>query len=222
MPSSTPSAIPGSIFLSSVTLSGTDPGGREIDVWYANRYLPGLRDALPGATLFRFASPARAIFGSFFELPSGETARAAALRAAASVPTTMPRAVTAIEQFVAEPIALRKRADAGDWSKLLSGTPMVYAVLFSVPASREVEFNRWYEDEHLDLLLGCNHWLACRRFRLATPHPYGRTHLALHYLADLRALESPEREIAIRTPWRDRLVAEGWFKGEYRVYYRLA
>ena len=212
---------PGSIFFSSVTLSGAGPGNRDVDVWYANHYLPGLRAALPDATLLRFASPASSTFTGVFELAPGDAAKAAALRAAASAPQRHP-AVTAIEQFVAEPIGLRKRADAGEWSELLSGAPLAYAVLFSVPASRELEFNRWYDEEHLDLLLGCKEWLACRRFRLATPHPAGRTHLALHYLTDLSALESPEREVAVRTPWRDRLVAEGWFKGEYRVCHRLA
>jgi hypothetical protein len=220
MQSPMPVLTPGSIFFSSVAMSGPGLKGREVDVWHANHFLPALRAAVPDAALLRFASPARGTFTSIVELPPGDTAKAAALRAVAST-QEMAAEVTAIEQFVAEPISMRKRADAGDWSALMSGAPVVYAIFFSVPAAREVEFNRWYEEEHIDMLLDCSDWVACRRFRLVTPHPTGKTHLALHYITDLSALESPQRDIAIRTPWRDRLVAEGWFIGEYRVCHRL-
>ena len=45
--------------------------------------------------------------------------------------------------------------------------------------------------------------------------------VALHYLAGIAALTSPEREAARATPWRDRLAVERWFRGEYRVLHRI-
>jgi hypothetical protein len=47
------------------------------------------------------------------------------------------------------------------------------------------------------------------------------SHDALHYLTDLRALQSPARDMARDTRWRDKPIAEGWFAPEYRVGYRL-
>jgi hypothetical protein len=96
---------------------------------------------------------------------------------------------------------------------------ILYPVFFRVPAAREQEFDAWYNDEHLALLQGCEYWPMCQRYRIRDPGK-GWTHVALHYLTDLRALESRERDQARSTPWRDRLAAESWFKGEYRVYYQ--
>ena len=60
----------------------------------------------------------------------------------------------------------------------------------------------------------------CRRFKVIDPAPGSPTHIALHYLTDLWALESEERTRARSTPWRNRLLAEDWFRGDYRVYHR--
>ena len=46
-------------------------------------------------------------------------------------------------------------------------------------------------------------------------------HIALHYLHNLRALESKERDKARATPWRERLAGHAWFKGDYRVLYKF-
>ena len=57
-----------------------------------------------------------------------------------------------------------------------------------------------------------------RRFRIIDGEPERWTHLALHYLADSRALTSPERERARASPWRARLAQESWFNGKYFVF----
>ena len=59
-----------------------------------------------------------------------------------------------------------------------------------------------------------------RRFRITDGEPEHWTHLGLHYLNDVKALESPERAQARKTPWRDRLAAEPWFKGKYTLFDR--
>ena len=68
------------------------------------------------------------------------------------------------------------------------------------------------------MLLECADWLAARRLRIADGEPADWTHLTLHYLADRRALDSPERARARATPWRTRLAQESWFKGAYLVF----
>jgi len=188
--------------------------GIAFDVWYGQHHLPALRARLSNAQATVYASATYRNLTAIFELPSGLRVEQALAAAAEPNPVA-----DRWEQFVAAPLTRSKRPDAEDWARL-ARAPIAYPVFFGVPPSREEEFNRWYDEEHIAILLGCEQWLACRRFRLLTPHPDGYTHLALHYLADLRALQSPQRDRARRTPWRDSLATESWFRGEYRVCYR--
>lgn len=99
-------------------------------------------------------------------------------------------------------------------------TPFLYAVWFNVPADRANDFNDWYEREHIPMLMRAPDWRMVRRFEITDGEPETWTHLALHYLASKDALQSPEREAARKTPWRDKLAAESWFKGSYSVFER--
>ena len=106
-----------------------------------------------------------------------------------------------------------KTADAPD-------APVLFTVWFQVPTDRAAEFNDWYEQEHIPLLMRCPDWKAVRRFQINDGEPQPWTHLALHYLGSMDALQSPEREAARKTAWRDKLAAEPWFKGHYSVFER--
>jgi hypothetical protein len=97
---------------------------------------------------------------------------------------------------------------------------VLYAVWFNVPADRAKDFNDWYEQDHIPILLKCSDWRMVRRFEITDGEPETWSHLALHYLNDVKALESPERAEARQTPWRDRLAAEPWFKGKYALFDR--
>ncbi|RKE74305.1 DUF4286 family protein [Pseudorhodoplanes sinuspersici] len=98
--------------------------------------------------------------------------------------------------------------------------PILYAVWFNVPQDRASEFNDWYESEHIPLLMKAQDWRMVRRFRIVDGEPGTWSHLALHYLASIAALQSPEREVARKTAWRDKLAAESWFKGNYSIFER--
>lgn len=98
--------------------------------------------------------------------------------------------------------------------------PFVYAEFYSVPDERAKEFNDWYDDEHVPLLLKCDDWLMCRRFEIEDGEPQPWTHLALHYIADLAALDSPEIEAARGTERRQRLAEEPWFQGSAVAFER--
>lgn len=106
-----------------------------------------------------------------------------------------------------------KDADAAD-------APVLYAVWFKAPKDRAGEFNDWYESEHIPLLMKAPDWRMVRRFEISDGEPETFTHLALHYLASKDALQSPEREAARNTAWRDKLAAESWFKSSYSVFHR--
>lgn len=101
-----------------------------------------------------------------------------------------------------------------------ASAPFLYAVWFNVPRERAPEFNDWYEQEHIPLLMRAPDWKMVRRFNITDGDPETWTHLALHYLGSKDALQSPERDAARKTAWRDKLTAESWFKGSYGVFAR--
>lgn len=98
--------------------------------------------------------------------------------------------------------------------------PVLYAVAFNVPAEAAADFDGWYEQDHVPLLMQEPKWLMVRRLLVADGVPEAFTHLALHYLADADALNSPARARARETPWRARISQEPWFKGSYTVFDR--
>ena len=187
----------------------TRPGtGFPFDVWYANHYLPAVLAGGSYLGVRRYGSPARGTYLGVFE--------------AAAQPRAMPaqashEAIAQVERYAARQIGERSVQEPGCG---VLESDFVYPVFFRVPAEREAEFDAWYEQEHLDILLRCRYWPLCRRFKVIDPGAGSPTHIALHYLTDLRALESDERTQARSTPWRDRLAREPWFRGDYQVYYR--
>jgi hypothetical protein len=98
--------------------------------------------------------------------------------------------------------------------------PLLYAVWFNVPEAEQAEFDAWYREDHIPLLMKCEQWLQVRRFAVTDGEPKPYTRLALHYLAGKEALNSPERAAARATPWRKRLADKDWFKGDYAVFHR--
>ncbi|MBB5048321.1 hypothetical protein HNR60_003084 [Rhodopseudomonas rhenobacensis] len=98
--------------------------------------------------------------------------------------------------------------------------PILYSVCFNVPAEAAAEFDSWYETEHIPLLMECPDWLMVRRMLVTDGVPEIYTHMALHYLADAKALQSPARENARATEWRKRLAEQDWFQASYAVFDR--
>jgi hypothetical protein len=181
------------------------------DVWYANHYLPHVLERGRFASVRRYLSPIRGSYLAVFETAKNKVPE--------SLMDLGPQheLVTSVERFAADSIGGQAAPGAGEATL---EADILYPVFFKVPAPREHEFDAWYNDEHLAVLLRCEYWPMCRRYRIRNPGRDDWTHLALHFLTDLRALESPQRDEARSTPWRARLAAEPWFKGEYRVYYQ--
>jgi hypothetical protein len=179
----------------------------DADEWLHNQHLVALRAALGDERLSLFSSPPRGEFLIVAPLPAG------------CVP---PSLVSHARLETAERMQgrLLVRHVAAHCSDPSSAFPFAYPVFFRVPPERAAEFNAWYDDEHLAILLQHPGWKACDRYELLDPGEAGPTHLALHWHAALTTLTSPERSAARATPWRDRLAAEPWFRGDYRVYHR--
>ncbi len=194
------------------TITVKREGGIAFDTWHQNHYVPSVLGAGQILNVQCYGSPLRATYVSVFESNAGPAALHGVL------PAPEHDAIVSTERHVAgfmneqmAPGAIAPFRDA----------PILYPVLFGVPAEAEEDFNTWYDKEHLGILLRSPHWPMCRRFKIHKPVPGEWTHIALHYLNDLRALESKERSEARATPWRGRLAKHAWFKGDYRVLYKI-
>ena len=71
-----------------------------------------------------------------------------------------------------------------------------------VPAAHEEEFNRWYDIEHLPLLLQVPGVLGARRFRASVGSP---RYVALYDLANDEVPQHPQWQAAVRTEWAKRI-----------------
>jgi hypothetical protein len=187
--------------------------------WYDHEHIP-LRMVVPGfLSAQRYRAPDSRHYLAVYEMASTDVLKSAAYQAIRHAPGERTRRmlgrVQGFTRYLAAPIAEHTGPSAaGD----PLDAPFVYAVFFGVPVDREAEFNDWYGRDHTPLLLECADWLGVRRFRIEDGEPAGWTHLTLHYLSHLRALESPARARARASPWRARLEQEGWFKGAYHVF----
>jgi hypothetical protein len=188
-----------------------EPESLELDIWYANRHLPRTE----AWALRRYAAPAHASYlyiqeWSHRELP---------VQASAPLPDPLPRALREHLRCIGHPLGEARRRDSGPQAL---NAPYAYPVFFEVPPEWRTQFNDWYEREHVPMLLECPQWLMCRRFELQALAGCPWTHMALHYLSDLRALSSPQRDAARSTPWRRELEQQDWFRYTHRLGLRLA
>lgn len=181
--------------------------GIALDVWHATVHAPTLARPEGVAAVRRYGSPASGSFLCIAELAQG------AGPAHASDDPAPPVPLREHLRFPGRPLGMQGRAEA------VEDAPIAYPVFFQVPPAHCDEFDRWYDQEHVPLLLKHGHWALCRRFALDAPSHWSR--LALHYLDDLCALDSPERDAARSTPWRRRLQAQPWFRFDSRVCFRL-
>lgn len=92
-------------------------------------------------------------------------------------------------------------------------------VAFDVPEQRAAEVARWYDEEHIRLLMRADGWLRARRFGVAEHRGKRWTSLAFHELRDVSVLDSAERKVARSTAWRAKLEKEEWFQGAGRFVY---
>ena len=97
----------------------------------------------------------------------------------------------------------------GDPSAGALNAPVLHAVLLHVPPTSLQDFDDWFEQEHMPILLRARDCLMIRQFTIVSgePHPFNR--LALHYLASANVVAATGREMAESNPWRNDPAA-GW------------
>ena len=99
---------------------------------------------------------------------------------------------------------------------------IIMLVAFDVPEDRTDEVERWYDEEHIRLLMQADGWLRARRFRVSDYCGKRWTSLAFHELRDIDVMDSEGRRIARSTPWRAELEREDWFRRAGRWVFRPA
>ncbi len=188
----------------------------EFNEWYDQEHIP-VRMGAPGfVSAQRYLAEDRNYL-AVYEMDSPDALKTAASQQIKSRPSARTRlmlgGVSGFTRYIGTEInAVRKPGVA------VEDAPLLYAVWFDVPPARLADFDRWYDEDHVPILMEQQDWLGVRRFDIIDGEPDRLNRLALHYLADRSALDSPERARARATPWRARLAAEPWFKGSYKVF----
>jgi len=200
----------------------TPPPDREatFNQWYDHEHIP-LRMAAPGfRSAQRYRDGATLNYLAVYEMDSPEALATPDYGRIKNQPSDTTRAmlgaVSGFTRYIGRTIG-EHGLSGTEWL----ASPVLYAVFFQVPSASVTEFDSWYAEDHVPLLLGDPRWIGTRRFEIVdgAPHPYNR--LALHYLADRDVLDSEARAKARATPWRARLAQQPWFKGRYLVFDKI-
>ncbi len=200
----------------------TPPQGREdrFNRWYNEHHIP-LRVAAPGFTSAqRYRDGNERNYLAVYEMSSPDVLQTSEYKEIKGKPSAetkeMLGAVTGFTRYLAKEISSRANGDND-----FIDSPVLYPVFFYVPAERQSDFDSWYDQDHIPILMQDSRWLGVRRFEIYDGEPGQYNRLALHYIADRSVLESDARKRARETPWRNRLAEEPWFKGHYLVFDRL-
>ena len=194
----------------------------EFNHWYDTHLIP-VRMGVPGfISAQRYCDPDRPNYLGLFEIASPavlECAEYEKVKAQPNAQTAWMLANTLdYSRYIGNEISDQRRDDARDDAL---AAPVLFAVFFSVPDDKVEEFNKWYDEEYVPILLKCPDWLAVRRFEIIDGEPQPWTHMALHYLADIAARDSEEYEAARDTEWYKKLSEEPWFRSSYLIFERV-
>lgn len=199
------------------------PAGWEADFdeWYETEHIPA-RMAIPGfshALRYRQdAEPWHLACYFIDDMAALETPEYRTLKSDPSERTARMLAnVSGFTRYITDQIS--DTASEGTPSDLTGTDHTLFVVAFNVPDGEAADFDGWYEEEHVPLLMKVPGWLRVRRFRVRPGFDGPAwTHLALHELANPDVLNAPERAAARDTPRRDALAARPWFTSGRWVY----
>jgi len=206
-----------------VLLSGLSPDMEwedEFNEWYNEHQIPNRMDVPGFIGARRYRDPERPNYLTVYEITGTKVLDSPEYTKVRNQPNARTAWMLAnmleTSRYLGNEISDQRRDDVGDEPSL--DAPVLYAVFFSVPDDQADDFNRWYEEEHIPMLLKCADWLRVRRFEIYEGEPQPWSHLALHYLADMSAFDSAERAAARTTEWYKRLAEEPWFQAGYLVF----
>jgi len=212
------------MFGKSILFSEMTPGADWVDrfnEWYDTEHIP-VRMALDGFVgaqrYTRADQPGNLVI---YDMTSRGALKTAGYQTVKNEPSERTRwmlqNVSGFTRYLADEIGT-----AGTLDERAEQAPVLFTAMFAVPDANIADFDAWYVEDHLPILLNNKDWLAVRRFAIADGEPGRYNRLAIHYLQSDAALSSPERARARDTPWRNRMAEEhAWFKeGAYAAFTR--
>ena len=202
----------------------TLPEGREdaVNDWFDNQHMPAVLAGVPGIlSAMRYRSVDGPYYLSVYELDQPDTPDSAAFREHGPTPDAVAGAVldsvSGFTRYTCAEVAFAARADQP--AEPLDAA-VVFCVFFTVPFEREAAFGDWLDSEHIPAVLECPDWLMARRFDVMDWDPERHTHMILHYLNNLSALDSEAIRAASASDRYMRLAAEPWFDPRRVTYHR--
>ncbi len=200
----------------------TPPQEREaaFNEWYDHEHIP-IRMAAPGfKSAQRYRDGQTSNYLAVYEMDGPDALTTPEYSRIKNQPSDVTRsmlgAVSGFTRYIGRIIGAHSLPAAD-----LLPASVLYAVFFQVPTERVADFDAWYAEDHVPLLLGDSRWMGTRRFEITDGAPSSYNRLALHYLSDRDVLESDARAKARATPWRARLAQEPWFQGKYLVFDKI-
>lgn len=213
------------MFAKSILFSEMTPGADWVDDfnhWYNTEHIPVrmVLDGFRGAQ--RYKSVDRESNLVVYDMDTQDALKTPGYQVVKNQPSEKTRwmlqNVTGFTRYLADEIGT-----AGTLDQRAEQAPVLFAAMFTVPEDQLANFDAWYVEDHIPILLECKDWLAVRRFAVTNGEPGTYNRLAIHYLNSDAALSSPERERARNTEWRNRMAENAWFRegGYYAVFNRL-
>lgn len=193
----------------------------EFNAWYDTEHMAE-RLAIPGFLSARRWIAPRAKPGSGKYLATYELERQQVLTTAAYLAHVGEHFTPWSKRCLAKAVLFRRWAATqtlpGNAEPVAAAKALMVA-MGDTPAEHEIEFNQWYDEEHLPMLAAVPGVLGARRFfdPVGTPR-----YIALYELADRAAIKSAQWQAAVATPWSKRMLEltskEEWILRCYDAY----
>ncbi|KAJ7442243.1 hypothetical protein FB451DRAFT_1057606 [Mycena latifolia] len=207
--------------------AGPDVKEDELNNWYDNEHAP-LRLTVPGfMTGIRYKAVDSQVpeWLTLYDLETPEAANSDAYNALKALASDNEKAILS----KLGGLSRRSYVHMGTFTHPETTTeelPSKYVLVVSLETTpdREDELNKWYEEEHMDLLAKVPGWKRGRRFKLVDFNQRGGLadkpvckYLAIHELSNNEFLATPEFNHATSTEWRER-VMKNMVRREARVF----
>lgn len=199
-----------------------DGGEETFNDWYDGHHTPSHVEGVPGfLSAMRYKSPAGPHYLAVYELDGVETLASEEYRSRKFTPDEVTREtlsnVSGFTRYIGNEGYFATRPSA---PILPIDAPVLWCALFTVPMEVRAEFDQWFDNEHAEIVLECEDWLMARRYDIVEWDPEPHTHLILHYMTDIKALESEALKRARATEWRRKLASQPWFEPTVVTYQR--
>lgn len=213
-----------------------DPGEQipleEFNHWYEDDHIAARTriSAFQTWTRLDAVDNRKPVFGAIYDLTSFEDTQSSSYGEVLKNPSDLERSIIPrigeVDRKIYELLPGALPTPSPEWSEK-KASPYWSFVMIDVKEEGEEEFNKWYDEEHLDMVAKCPGWLRTRRYVLKDWRRFGvdapknpgtpAKYLAVYEWSSLDWMESEEHKAAISTS-RTMALAEHRISLDVRVY----